>query len=399
MTDARPDAILATNTSSLSVAKIAEVLRDPGRFAGLHFFNPPTRMRVVEIVRGPMTSDGTVDVLRAVATKLGQQAFLVGDTPGFLVNHLGRGYTGEALRILDEGIASPAEIDAIAKGALHFKMGPFELLDLTGLDVSAEVTRQVWKGFGEEPRFRLAPIAEKRVAAGLLGRKTGRGFYEYDSDGRVRAGRPEAAPPETAPVPVRLVGIPPDLVAGVARLFPPELVTSDPNAVAVVGPIGSDVATEARRFALNPRRTVGIDPIFVDIATIAGAPGADAALAGGVAAAIGAAGHEVVVVRDGKGMPAQRIAAMIVLIAAEAAARGLSSPADIDAATRLALAYPRGPLELGDVVGARRIASIAAGLHSLTADRRWRRSAWLDARAKTGQPLAQSLPARPFAPN
>ncbi len=104
-------------------------------------------------------------------------------------------------------------------------------------------------------------------------------------------------------------------------------------------------------------------------------------------------------VRDGKGMPAQRIAAMIVLIAAEAAARGLSSPADIDAATRLALAYPRGPLELGDVVGARRIASIAAGLHSLTADRRWRRSAWLDARAKTGQPLAQSLPARPFAPN
>ena len=176
--EARPGTILATNTSSLSVAEIAEALRDPGRFAGLHFFNPPTRMRVVEIVRGPKTREETVAALQAVAEKLGQRAFLVRDTPGFLVNHIGRGYTGEALRVLDEGIATPAEIDAIAKGALHFRMGPFELLDLTGLDVSAEVTRQVWTGFGEEPRFRLAPIAEKRVAAGLLGRKTDRGFYE-----------------------------------------------------------------------------------------------------------------------------------------------------------------------------------------------------------------------------
>jgi 3-hydroxybutyryl-CoA dehydrogenase len=398
--EARPGTILATNTSSLSVAKIVEALGDPGRFAGLHFFNPPTRMRVVEIVRGPKTRDETVATLQAVAEELGQRALLVGDTPGFLVNHLGRGYAGEALRILDEGIATPAEIDAIAKGALHFKMGPFELLDLTGLDVSAEVTRQVWKGFGEEPRFKLAPIAEKRVAMGLLGRKSGGGFYEYDSDGKARiprTGRRDAAPPSR--VPVRLVGIPPDLAAEVSHLFPPELVTSDSDAVAVVGPIGSDVATEARRLALDPKRTVGVDPIFTDTATVAGAHGADAALAGGVAASIRAAGHEAVVVRDGPGMPAQRIAAMIVLIAAEAAARGLATPADIDAATRLALAWPRGPLELGDAVGARRIASIAAGLHSLTADRRWRRSAWLDARAKAGQPLAQSLAAAALPTN
>ena len=121
--------------------------------------------------------------MQAVAAPLGQRAFLVGDTPGFLVNHLGRGYVGEALRILDEGIASPADIDAIAKGALRFRMGPFEFLDLTGLDVSAEVTRQVWQGFDEEPRFGLAPIAERRVAAGLLGRKTGHGFYD-----RIRGG-------------------------------------------------------------------------------------------------------------------------------------------------------------------------------------------------------------------
>jgi 3-hydroxybutyryl-CoA dehydrogenase len=290
--EAAPDAILATNTSSLSVARIGENLRDPGRFAGLHFFNPPTRMRVVEIVRGPATADGTIAALRTAARRLGQRAFLVGDTPGFLVNHLGRGYVGEALRILDEGAAIPAELDAIARNALGFRMGPCELLDLTGLDVSAEVTRQVWHGFDEEPRFRLAPIAEARVAAGLLGRKSGRGFYEYGPDGRV-------------------------------------LTAAAPIATAAAVP---------------------------DLATV----------------------------------PAQRLAAMIVLVGCDAAGHGLASPADIDAAAELALAWPRGPLALGDAVGAARIAAIAAELHTLTGDPRWRPSPWLDAHVAAGTKLTST---------
>ncbi len=392
---ARPDAILATNTSSLAVVRIAEAVRDPGRFAGLHFFNPPTRMRVVEIVRGPGTRAATVAVLQAVAARLGQRAFPVGDTPGFLVNHLGRGYTGEALRILDEGVATPEQIDRIAKGAMHFRMGPFELLDLTGLDVSAEVTRQIWRGFGEEPRFRLAPIAERRVAAGLLGRKTGRGFYEYGRVRVPRTGRPEAAPP----ISVRLVGIPADLLPGVAARFPPSLVTDDPAAVALVGPIGGDVATEARRHRLDPRRTVGIDPVFTEFVTLAGAPETEPEVVAGVAAAVGAGGREAVIVKDGPGLPAQRIATMIVLIACEAAARGIGTPADIDAAARTALAYPLGPLELGDAVGAGRVAAIAAGLLALTGDRRWRPSPWLDRHAAAGLSLAQALPEQALAPN
>jgi 3-hydroxybutyryl-CoA dehydrogenase len=395
--EARPDAILATNTSSLSVGKIAEAVRDPGRFAGFHFFNPPTRMRVVEIVRGPKTADATVAALEAVSARLGQRALLVADTPGFLVNHLGRGYTGEALRLLDEGVASAADIDAIARGALGFRMGPFELLDLTGLDVSAEVTRQVWKGFGEEPRFKLAPVAEKRVAMGLVGRKTGRGFYDYDSDWRVRAARPAVARAvDDEPAAVRLVGIPSDLVPGVAALFPAQHMTTRPDAIAVVGPIGIDTATEAQRHGLDPSVVVGVDPVFTGVAAISGA---DTGRLAAVSRAVATAKKTAVIVRDGQGMPAQRLAAMIVLIAAEAAAHGLASPGDIDAATRLALAYPRGPLELGDWVGASRIAAISAGLFALTGDPRWRRSAWLDARAKMGLSLAETSPALEPAPN
>jgi len=391
---ARPDAILATNTSSLSVSGIAEVLDRPGRFAGLHFFNPPTRMRVVEIVRGVATTDATLAALAAFAVTLGQHALHVGDTPGFLVNRLGRGYTGEALRILDEGAATPEAIDAIARGALGFRMGPFELLDLTGLDVSAEVTRQVWKGFDEEPRFRPAPIVERRVAAGLLGRKTGRGFYRYGPDGKVVLEPPW--PADAEPVPVRLIGIPADLAGGAAAMFPPALLTKDPSAVPVVGPVGTDVATEARRLGLDPARTVGIDPVFTGVATVAGS---DLGLTGGVAASIRATGRDAVVVGAGAGQPAQRIAVLVVLIACDVASGGIAAPSDIDAATRLALSYPRGPLALGDAVGAARIAAMARGFHALTGDPRWRPSAWLDARVAAGETLADSSTPGVSAPN
>jgi 3-hydroxybutyryl-CoA dehydrogenase len=389
--------ILATNTSSLSVAAIADGIADPARLAGFHFFNPPTRMRIVEIVRGPKTSEQAIAILRAVSEKLGQRVFLVPDTPGFLVNHIGRAFTGEALRMLDEGIASPHTLDRIAKGALHFRMGPFELLDLTGIDVSAEVTEQIWKGFGEEPRFRLAPIARRRVEAGLFGRKTGKGFYTYGKDGKAVA-EPERE--ESArPVKVRLAGIPDDLRDSVCALFRSEFLTEDLSAPTVVCPIGTSVAVKADRLDLDPVETVGIDPLFTDLVTLAGTSHTRPGLIESVAATLRASGREVAIVKDGPGMPAQRIAAMMVLIASDAAARGIATPQDIDAAARLALAYPQGPLELGDAVGPARIAAIATGLFALTGDPRWRPSPRLSERAARGRKLADSLPERTVAPN
>jgi 3-hydroxybutyryl-CoA dehydrogenase len=375
------------------VTAISGAVANPSRFAGMHFFNPPVRMPVVEIVRVATTGDTTVRALAGVAAALGQRAFVVADTPGFLVNHIGRAYTGEALRLFEEGIAPAAELDRIARGALHFKMGPFELLDLVGRDVSAEVTEQIWRGFGEEPRFHPAPVVRARVAAGLLGRKSGCGFYDYDSGGRPLP--PADSRVMAPPAPVRLVGFVDGAREQIAALLPGDLVTDDGAAIALVGPVGCTVATEARRHGLDPARAVGIDPLFTGLATLAGPPAATAA----VAAGIRAAGYPVASVADGPGMPAQRIVTMMVLVAAEAAAAGIGSRQDIDAAARLALAYPRGPLELGDAIGAGRIAAIAAGLFAATGDRRWRPSAWLDRDASSGTGLAQSQLPQQLASN
>ncbi len=385
---ARRDAILATNTSSLSVAAIAEAVPDPSRFAGLHFFNPPTRMRIVEIVRAPGTAPATVAKLEVVAARLGQRAFIVGDTPGFLVNHIGRGYSGEALRMLDEGIAPPQTLDRIARGALHFRMGPFELLDLTGIDITAAVTEQVWRGFGEEPRFRLAPIAKARVAAGLLGRKSSRGFYQYDASGKPLT-LPEL-PPDAAPAKLRLAGVPDDLRETLGALLPSGLATDDLSAAAVVLPIGTSVTAKAEHLDLDPKRAVGIDPLFTGLVTLAPTDRTDPALLAAAAASYAAGGREVAIVRDGPGMPAQRIATMMVLIACDAVARGIGTPADIDDAAKRALGYPLGPLELGDAVGPLRVTEIAAGLFDLTGDPRWRPSHWLIERVRTGRRLADA---------
>lgn len=390
---AAPTAILTTNTSSLSIAAISEAINDRSRFAGLHFFNPPTRIHAVEIVRGPATTPATVAALQALASALGQRAFVVRDTPGFLVNNIGRAFTGEALRMLDDGVASAAEIDRIARDALHFRMGPFELLDLVGLDVSAAVAEQVWRGFGEEPRFRPATIVAARVAAGLLGRKSGRGFYEYDSSGRISgASEPE---PSGVAQPVRLVGFDAGTARRIAALLPLDMVTSDPAAIALVGPLGSSAAMAARRLGLDPSRTVAIDAVFTDRVTLAGPP----AIAAAVATGVHATGRPVSVVADGPGMPAQRIATMMVLVAAEAVAAGLGTPEDIDAAARLALAYPQGPLELCDAVGARTITAVAAGLFTLTGDPRWRPSGWLDRYAQTSGRMAQTQSVQEVTPN
>lgn len=173
-------AILATNTSSLSVTSIASATKKPERVVGMHFFNPVHLMKLVEIVKGARTSDETVKSATAIAEQLGKKTVQTKDTPGFIVNRVARPFYGEALAILGENVTSLEEIDRIVKKSGGFKMGPFELMDLIGNDVNFSVTRSIYEQMYHDPRFRPSPIQQQLVEAGLLGKKSKIGFYNYE---------------------------------------------------------------------------------------------------------------------------------------------------------------------------------------------------------------------------
>jgi len=172
-------AVLATNTSSLSVTAIGAKLQRPQRLVGYHFFNPVPLMKVVEVVPGLKTDPAVVEKLCELTRQFGHTPVVAQDTPGFIVNHAGRGYNTEALRVLGEGISDTATIDRILKDQLGFRLGPFELMDLTGLDVSHPVMESVYHQYYQEARYRPSVITAQRLAGGVLGRKSGEGFYRY----------------------------------------------------------------------------------------------------------------------------------------------------------------------------------------------------------------------------
>jgi len=173
-----PHALVASNTSSLSITALAGAVKRPEQLLGLHFFNPPVLMALVEVTRGDRTAPETLEAGLKFVRDLGKTPVVCKDTPAFIVNRVARPFYGEALRLLGENAADPATIDALIK-SLGFKMGPFELMDLIGLDVNFAVTQSVYHAFFEDPRYRPHPIQRKMVEAGMLGRKAKRGFYEY----------------------------------------------------------------------------------------------------------------------------------------------------------------------------------------------------------------------------
>jgi 3-hydroxybutyryl-CoA dehydrogenase len=175
-----PECVLATNTSTLSVGAIAGQLAHPERACGLHFFNPAPAMPLVEVVKGFATSMAVMDFASETVRGWGKTPIVVADTPGFIVNRVARPFYGEALRLLGDGVASAADVDRLARDA-GFPMGPFELMDLIGIDVNLAAAQSVYDGFFQDPRFRPHPIQRQMLDSGRLGRKSGEGYYRYDS--------------------------------------------------------------------------------------------------------------------------------------------------------------------------------------------------------------------------
>jgi 3-hydroxybutyryl-CoA dehydrogenase len=229
-----PDAVLATNTSSLSVTAIAAQVDRPERIVGMHFFNPPALMQLVEIVAGDESAEPALESATEVARRMGRTPIRARDSVGFVANRCVRPFFLESLRMLSEGVAPHDEIDRVVRLGAGLRMGPFELMDLIGIDVNFAVAKSFWEQSFGEPRWRPTPIHERMVAAGRLGRKTGRGFYVYEKesphrprDPDVRAERPIFDEDEL------------ERIAG-------------PNAVGVLTRLGATIANEAC-FALDER--------------------------------------------------------------------------------------------------------------------------------------------------
>ncbi len=383
------DAVLASNTSSLSVTAIASKCAHPARVAGWHFFNPVPLMKVAEVVDGLATDRAVGDALMALTKRLGHTAVRAKDTPGFIVNHAGRGYGTEALRIVGEGICDFIDVDRVMRDAAGFRLGPFELMDLTALDVSHPVMEAIYRQYYDEPRFRPSVITAQRLAGGRLGRKTNGGFYPYGPDA---AAIVEPRAPASLPASVWISRAHVEAQTGLSWLLGKMGATVEAgpvpsdDALIIVTPLGSDATTCAIEEGLDPERTIAIDTL-VPLAlrrTLMTTPVTLPVVRDEAHGLFASDGVAVTVIGDSPGFIAQRILATIVNIACDIAQQRIATPADIDLAVRLGLNYPSGPLAMGDALGPLKLLTILRGMQDFYGDPRYRPSPWLTRRALLG---------------
>jgi 3-hydroxybutyryl-CoA dehydrogenase len=398
-----PNTVLATNTSSLSVTAIAAKLKRPAQFAGFHFFNPVPLMKVVEVIAGLKTSDKVCADLALYAQQIGHTPVQAQDTPGFIVNHAGRGYGTEALRIVSEGVTDFATIDRILKDQIGFKLGPFELMDLTALDVSHPVMESIYHQYFEEPRYRPSVITAQRLAGGMLGKKVGEGFYSYDNG--VAQISPEPPTPQVDEMPPvwvspraarrsELLQLLKNLGADIETGASPS-----PYALTLVAPLGFDITTVAVVERLDPARTVGIDMMMDDASTrrrvLATNPATRPDIRNAAHALFARDGKAVSIIRDSGGFVSQRVVATIVNIACDICQQGICTPKDLETAVTLGLGYPKGPLAMGNLYGPTNMLEVLFNMQTVYGDPRYRPSPWLRRRGAIGLSLLHEEPETP----
>lgn len=391
-----PNAVLATNTSSLSVTSIAAALKRPGQLAGYHFFNPVPLMRVVEVIAGLKTSASVCQQLTNYTRQFGHTPVSAQDTPGFIVNHAGRGYGTEALRVAGERVADFATIDRILKDQMGFRLGPFELMDLTALDVSHPVMESIYRQYYDEPRYRPSVITAQRLAGGVVGKKVGEGFYKYEA-GVAQVPAEPAVPVVNAMPPVWVspkAARRAELYQLLKKLGASIETGAAPSGAALilVAPLGLDVTTLAAVERLDATRTLGIDMMLDDAATkrrvLATNPATRPDMRDAAHALFARDGKAVSVVRDSGGFVTQRVVATIVNIAADMCQQGICTPADLDVAVTLGLGYPQGPLAMGDRIGPTNVLEILFNMQTVYGDTRYRPSPWLRRRGALGLSLS-----------
>jgi len=379
------DAIVATNTSSLSVTALAGRLKRPERVVGMHFFNPATVLPLVEVVSGHVTEPDVAQTIFATALAWGKTPVHCRSTPGFIVNRVARPFYGEALRLLQEQVASPATLDAVMRESGGFRMGPCELMDLIGHDVNFAVTRSVYQAFFDDPRYKPSLMQKDLVDAGWLGRKSGRGFFDY---------RDGASPvvidglaTDRKPSVVRVEG---DL--GPARPLVDLLATLDDirlERTAGDGLLRIDgivLALTDGRTATERAAALGEAVVLFDLAldyascgriAIAAAAQASAADVLKAAGLFGALGKRVSQLADVPGMLVMRTVAMLVNEGAEAVYQGIASADSVDAAMRKGVNYPVGPMAWGRDIGLATVLRTVRNLGASYGEDRYRGSVWL----------------------
>jgi 3-hydroxybutyryl-CoA dehydrogenase len=374
-----PAAVLASNTSSFSITSIAAGMKHPGRIVGMHFFNPAPILPLVEVVSGLATDRAAAQLVYDTAKAWGKVPVHATSTPGFIVNRCARPFYGEALRILQENAADPATVDAVMRESGGFRMGPFELMDLIGLDVNFAVTKSIWEAYFHDPRYAPSILQAELVAGGRLGRKSGRGFYDHAPEASKPAPATESAQPR--PSKITAVGDGP-LVDGLRERFAAAGIAVERKPAS--GPAhfvvnGAILAPSDGRPASAIAKEAVVYDLALDYRTctrIAVARGAGCSDAAYVAAigALQAAGIEVSRIGDVAGLVAMRTVAMLANEAADAVNQNVASARDVDLAMRNGVNYPIGPLAWADRIGLTHVRTVLANLSSHYGDPRYRTS-------------------------